>query len=69
MILYSIPVVAATGKLDKAALPPFERTGTEEVETEGRPTTALEVQLAKIWGDVLRVQDVDIHESFFDMGG
>jgi hypothetical protein len=29
----------------------------------------MEVQLAKIWADVLHVQDVDIHESFFHMGG
>lgn len=69
VFLDSIPVVASTGKLDKAALPPFDRGHTEEVEAEGRPSTALEVQLARIWADVLRVQNVDIHESFFDMGG
>ena len=67
--LFSIPVVATTGKLDKKALPPFDRGQTEEVDAEGRPTTALEVQLAHIWAEVLRVQEVDIHESFFDMGG
>ncbi|KAL8598680.1 hypothetical protein ACOMHN_033245 [Nucella lapillus] len=69
VFLDSIPVVAATGKLDKKALPPFDRGQTEEVEAEGRPSTELEVKLAAIWAEVLRVQQVDIHESFFDMGG
>lgn len=65
----SIPIVSTTGKLDKAALPPFDRAQTEDVQAEGRPSTALEVQLAAIWAEVLRMQEVDIHESFFDMGG
>ncbi|KAK7495228.1 hypothetical protein BaRGS_00013410, partial [Batillaria attramentaria] len=69
IFLDSIPVVSTTGKLDKKALPSFDRGPSDEVQVEGRPTTAMEIQLAAIWADVLRVQDIDIHESFFDMGG
>ncbi|XP_076468299.1 uncharacterized protein LOC143299079 isoform X1 [Babylonia areolata] len=69
VFLDSIPVETHTGKLDKKALPPFDRGVTEEVVAEGRPTTDMEVRLAGIWAEVLHVQEVDIHESFFDMGG
>lgn len=62
-------MVQATGKLDKAALPPFDKQSEEEGASEGKPTTATEVALATIWSDILKIKDVDIMESFFDLGG
>lgn len=61
--------MSTTGKLDKKALPPFDRNHSDDVQAEGRPSTAMEENLAAIWREVLRIQDIDIHESFFDMGG
>ncbi|XP_046580237.1 linear gramicidin synthase subunit D-like [Haliotis rubra] len=69
VILKSIPIVKATGKLDKKSLPPFEKQDSEEGEVEGRPTTETEVKVADIWCRVLQMRDIDIQESFFDMGG
>lgn len=69
VFLQSIPIVSTTGKLDKKALPPFDRNHSDDVQAEGRPSTAMEENLAAIWREVLRIQDIDIHESFFDMGG
>lgn len=69
MSKFSIPVVAATGKLDKAALPSVNSQQAEEVGAEGRPSTVTEVALAEIWMEVLQLKEVDIQESFFDLGG
>ncbi|KAK6976349.1 linear gramicidin synthase subunit D [Biomphalaria glabrata] len=69
LFLQSIPVVAATGKLDKSALPDFKCQQLEGVGAEGRPSTVTEVALAEIWIEVLQLKEVDIQESFFDLGG
>ncbi|CAL1531382.1 unnamed protein product [Lymnaea stagnalis] len=69
LFLQSIPVVAATGKLDKSALPDFNSQQMEGVGSEGRPSTVTEVALAEIWIEVLQLKEVDIQESFFDLGG
>ncbi|XP_059147349.1 uncharacterized protein LOC131935076 [Physella acuta] len=69
LFLQSIPVVAATGKLDKSALPDFNSQQIEGISAEGRPSTVTEVALAEIWIEVLQLKEVDIQESFFDLGG
>ena len=33
------------------------------------PETETEVEVAEIWGDVLRIQDVGLHDNFFELGG
>ncbi|BFZ14993.1 hypothetical protein BsWGS_18032 [Bradybaena similaris] len=68
IFLQSIPVVAATGKLDKAALPSIN-SQMDMIAVEGRPSTVTEVALAEIWIEVLQLKEVDIQESFFDLGG
>ena len=62
-------MVQATGKLDKAALPPFDKLSEEEGASEGKPATPTEVAMAAIWSDILKIKDVDVMESFFDLGG
>ncbi|KAK3605427.1 hypothetical protein CHS0354_007509 [Potamilus streckersoni] len=70
VFLSSIPVVPASGKLDKTALPPFERqSGEEEEAMEGKAGTETEKALAQIWREILQIKDIDIMESFFDLGG
>lgn len=65
---YRLPVVAASSKIDKKALPEvdFER---DVVETEALPQTPTERKLAAIWAEVLQHSTLDIQESFFDLGG
>jgi acyl carrier protein len=57
----------ATGKVDRAALPPPVAAPVEEGSTEvGGPVEEL---LAGLWAEVLGVERVGLHESFFDLGG
>ena len=65
--LHRIPILASSGKLDKKALPVVDKTQT--VDSEGLPSTDTERQLLPLWADVLQLQCVDVHESFFDLGG
>ncbi|WP_343886884.1 AMP-binding protein, partial [Actinoallomurus spadix] len=59
--------LTANGKLDRAALPAFDRQ-----EPQGRrvmPRTATEERVASIWAEVLGLDQVGVEEGFFDLGG
>jgi len=59
----------ANGKVDYRSLPmpEFERS---RLETEFvAPKTPTEKQLAKIWQEVLGLEQVGIHDNFFELGG
>jgi amino acid adenylation domain-containing protein len=60
--------LTANGKVDRDALARFDR-GVREEETYVAPSTPVESELAKIWQDVLNVDRIGVHDSFFDMGG
>ncbi|MBD0378730.1 non-ribosomal peptide synthetase [Paenibacillus sedimenti] len=56
------------GKLDKKALPkPDERSLARAVYVA--PRNGTEEQLAGIWQDILGLQQVGIHDNFFEIGG
>ncbi len=59
--------VTPSGKLDRRALPAPALDAPDE--TYAAPRTPTEVRLAAIWRDVLKIERVGLHESFFDMGG
>jgi acyl-CoA synthetase (AMP-forming)/AMP-acid ligase II len=65
----SIPLLPASGKLDKKALPPIEKSLGIDADPEGLPTTKTEKALVPIWAEILSLKSVDIQESFFDLGG
>lgn len=57
------------GKLDRRALP---RPGVEDARENAasvQPRTPTERMLAEIWRAVLGVEDIGIHDNFFDRGG
>jgi amino acid adenylation domain-containing protein len=68
VLLERLPL-AAGGKVDRGALPdpgpsPFE-AGAQYVA----PRTPLEETLARVWAEVLELERVGVHDSFFDLGG
>ena len=68
VMLDALPLTP-NGKVDHHALPPPDhiRTGAEEQYVA--PRTPLEQSLARIWSEVLNVEQVGVHDNFFDLGG
>ena len=67
--LYSLPILAASGKFDKKSLPAFDPKSQEDVNIEGVASTDTERALTTIWSELLHMTTVDVQESFFDLGG
>ncbi|HZF10319.1 MAG TPA: non-ribosomal peptide synthase/polyketide synthase, partial [Thermoanaerobaculia bacterium] len=65
VVLEALPI-AATGKVDRRALPLPER-----LEDEGyvAPRTPFEAEVAAVWTEVLGGERVGVHDSFWDLGG
>jgi amino acid adenylation domain-containing protein len=67
LILESLPL-SPTGKVDRGAL---ERLDLSLDEASGRvePRDVIELELARIWADVLEIPRVGVRDNFFDLGG
>lgn len=61
--------LTAHGKVDRLALPPPMEARLTAESTYIAPGTSVEVQLARIWSEVLGVERVGIHDNFFELGG
>ena len=59
--------LTVNGKVDRKALPAAELSGVRE-EYVG-PRNAVEEELCRIWGAVLKVERVGIEDNFFELGG
>jgi amino acid adenylation domain-containing protein len=57
------------GKVDRCALPNADSTNTDANETYIAPRSATERTIAKIWQEVLKVENVGINDNFFGLGG
>ncbi|MFN6560834.1 MAG: amino acid adenylation domain-containing protein [Nostoc sp. ChiSLP01] len=57
------------GKIDRSALPAPDGEITRSTEAYVKPQTELERMIATIWQNVLQVEKVGLHDSFFDLGG
>lgn len=68
VVLDALPLTP-TGKVNRRALP---NPGTSRPELDipfVAPRTPAETELAQIWAKVLSVEQVGIHDRFFDLGG
>ncbi|HEX2699938.1 MAG TPA: phosphopantetheine-binding protein, partial [Acidimicrobiales bacterium] len=54
------------GKIDRNALPAAQAPGER---TYVAPRTSEEVVLAEVWAEALSVEQVSVHDNFFDLGG
>ncbi|HLM55240.1 MAG TPA: amino acid adenylation domain-containing protein [Pyrinomonadaceae bacterium] len=59
----------ASGKVNRTALPAPEKGRDAVAERFVAPRTPIEELLARIWGEVLKLESVGINDDFFDLGG
>ncbi|MFI0479414.1 non-ribosomal peptide synthase/polyketide synthase [Actinomadura sp. 9N215] len=57
------------GKIDRAALPDPDPGGGDLSDRYVAPRTEVERVLAKVWADVLGVDQVGVEDNFFELGG
>ena len=63
----ALPVMP-NGKIDRRALPE-PQTPAEIDESFAAPRTPIEELLAATWRAVLKLEQIGIHDNFFDLGG
>jgi len=68
MILDSLPMMP-NGKVDRRALPAPDGERPQVESNFIAPRTPTEELLARIWGSVLKLDQVGIHDNFFELGG
>jgi acyl carrier protein len=61
--------VSSNGKIDRKALPVPGRSRPELDTPLIAGRTLLEEELAQIWGEVLDLDQIGIHDNFLDLGG
>ncbi|MBF8271704.1 MAG: amino acid adenylation domain protein [Magnetococcales bacterium] len=61
--------LTANGKLDRKALPDPERSRAGGDPPPTTPTTHAQRVLTQVWQDVLGMEQIGIHDNFFDLGG
>jgi hypothetical protein len=59
----------SNGKIDRRALAAISTKETRDKKSYIAPRTAQEKFLAQIWSDILRIEQVGIHDNFFRLGG
>jgi len=68
ILLDALPLTP-NGKVDRKALPAVDSARLEQESSFAEPRTATEALIAEIWGKVLDVDRVGVHDNFFDLGG
>jgi amino acid adenylation domain-containing protein len=68
VLLKKLPLTP-NGKVDRLALPAPDTARPDLEDVFVAPRTPVEKLLAKIWSEVLRLEQVGIHDNFFNLGG
>ena len=68
VVLEAFPVTPS-GKVDRRALPAPERSRPELQTVLVMPQSDAEQLIASVWQEVLQLEEVGIHDNFFDLGG
>jgi amino acid adenylation domain-containing protein len=68
VILQALPLTP-NGKVDRQALPAPDQFPPEREESIVAPRTTIEEVLVDIWAQVLKRNQISIHDNFFDLGG
>ncbi|MFB2983429.1 amino acid adenylation domain-containing protein [Microseira sp. BLCC-F43] len=68
-VMLEVLPLTPNGKVDRRSLPTPETSRPELEKLFAPPRTAVEEEIAKIWAEVLNIEQVGIHDNFFDLGG
>jgi acyl-coenzyme A synthetase/AMP-(fatty) acid ligase/acyl carrier protein len=66
LVLMEALPLTPSGKVDRRALP---APGAVRPDVANRPRTATEAALARMWAELLGLNEVGVHDNFFDLGG
>ncbi|MFI7412518.1 SDR family NAD(P)-dependent oxidoreductase [Streptomyces sp. NPDC049627] len=61
--------VTESGEVDRRRLAEAGGAGASTAAADDRPNSAAEQAIAAIWCDLLGLQEVGVHDNFFDIGG
>lgn len=68
IMLGELPITN-NGKVDRKALPSIDDANAETPQQFVAPSSELEQRIATLWSSVLGVDNISIHDNFFDIGG
>jgi amino acid adenylation domain-containing protein len=68
VFLKTLPLTA-NGKIDRARLPAPEEARPDLERVFVAPRTVVEKQLAGIWSEFLKFDEMGVHDNFFELGG
>lgn len=68
-VILDVMPLTPNGKVDLQALPTPDTTRPELAKAYVPPCTFVEQLLARIWAEVLGLEQVGIHDNFFELGG
>ena len=68
VVLDGLPLTP-NGKVDRRALPTPERQREDAGRDYVAPRTSVEQTIAAVWGEVLDIQPVGVHDNLFELGG
>ncbi|GAA1418182.1 hypothetical protein GCM10009601_13380 [Streptomyces thermospinosisporus] len=68
VVLETLPLTP-NGKVDRRALPDPATVRERERADRAAPRNAVEETLAGVWSEVLGIEDIGIHDDFFELGG
>jgi acyl carrier protein len=66
VVMRALPTTP-NGKVDRAALPEPDAQRVDRVVIA--PQTLVETELARIWSGLLEIEELSVHDDFFDLGG
>jgi amino acid adenylation domain-containing protein len=68
VLLDALPLMP-NGKVDRRALPAPDRARPESEKAFAAPRDDLELQLTRIWEEILGVRPIGVRDNFFELGG
>ena len=68
VILEALPLTP-NGKVDRKALPAPNQIDFDSSSDFVAPRTEVEEKMVRIWAEILGLEQVSIHDDFFDLGG